>query len=488
MRQSPRRSRPREASCSAAARPDRVPHREPGEGGDAFPRRGAALHGLLTSCSTGSASRSRPGTSVPRRPSRPIRRSSRACRARAAAARSPSTATSTSCPSGTRALDARPVRRRDRRRTPVRARRGRHEGRRRRGAVRGEGRARAGIPTARRSRLPPRQRRGGRRERQPGVRRAGARAPTHVSVEPTELALSLTEGGLVHFRIEVEGVEAHAGTRYLSVHAGGGAAAASTRSRRCSRSSSPSRSSSGSGRTRSRIRSCRPATTRCCRGSSSAGPAAARRAAQPLLERGHDAELLLGRVQPLVLPGRDARGRARRGRGRTCGRLRDRPVAARAPAPVHLGLDHIYFPPLDVPPDHPAVRRCSPAASGRRRRAGAEGFGAATDLAWYAERGSPGSSAAPAGSRSATSPTSTWTPSSSCSRRRATRDVRRVVRVAGRGLMRALVYTLERTLDVLDVEAPAPARARCSSASSAPGSAAATSRVSRREARAERRR
>src|SRR5262249_47666828 len=42
-----------------------------------------------------------------------------------------------------------------------------------------------------------------------------------VSVEPTELAIRFVEGGLVHFRIEVEGVEAHASTRYLSVHAGG---------------------------------------------------------------------------------------------------------------------------------------------------------------------------------------------------------------------------------------------------------------------------
>src|SRR4030081_188161 len=39
--------------------------------------------------------------------------------------------------------------------------------------------------------------------------------------EPTELRLCAAEGGLVHFRIEVEGVEAHASTRYLSVHAGG---------------------------------------------------------------------------------------------------------------------------------------------------------------------------------------------------------------------------------------------------------------------------
>src|SRR5262249_36503380 len=57
-----------------------------------------------------------------------------------------------------------------------------------------------------------------------GTRAVVERAPVAdvvVSVEPTELAMCVSEGGLVHFRIEVEGVEAHASTRYLSVHAGG---------------------------------------------------------------------------------------------------------------------------------------------------------------------------------------------------------------------------------------------------------------------------
>ena len=57
-----------------------------------------------------------------------------------------------------------------------------------------------------------------------GTREIVERAPAAdvtVSLEPTELRLCAAEGGLVHFRIEVEGVEAHASTRYLSVHAGG---------------------------------------------------------------------------------------------------------------------------------------------------------------------------------------------------------------------------------------------------------------------------
>ena len=54
-------------------------------------------------------------------------------------------------------------------------------------------------------------------------------------------------------------------------------------------------------------------------------------------------------------------------------------------------LGSIYFPPLDVPLDHPAVqhaRRLPRTASASIRRP--QGFGAATDLAWYGERSLPG--------------------------------------------------------------------------------------------------
>ena len=39
--------------------------------------------------------------------------------------------------------------------------------------------------------------------------------------EPTDLAIMPVEGGLVHFRIEVDGRESHAGNRYMTIHAGG---------------------------------------------------------------------------------------------------------------------------------------------------------------------------------------------------------------------------------------------------------------------------
>ncbi len=56
------------------------------------------------------------------------------------------------------------------------------------------------------------------------TRRLVARLPKIDAVivaEPTDLTIMPVEGGLMHFRIEVEGRESHAGNRYMSVHANG---------------------------------------------------------------------------------------------------------------------------------------------------------------------------------------------------------------------------------------------------------------------------
>jgi acetylornithine deacetylase len=54
------------------------------------------------------------------------------------------------------------------------------------------------------------------------------------------------------------------------------------------------------------------------------------------------------------------------------------------------GINHIYFPPADVPPEHPMVATMAGALSALGLDPTPKGFGAATDLAWYAERGIPG--------------------------------------------------------------------------------------------------
>ena len=56
------------------------------------------------------------------------------------------------------------------------------------------------------------------------MRRTASRVDGVIDPEPSAMAIMPATGGLEHLRIEIEGVAAHAGVRYQSVHAGGGAA------------------------------------------------------------------------------------------------------------------------------------------------------------------------------------------------------------------------------------------------------------------------
>src|SRR5437762_3353786 len=58
-----------------------------------------------------------------------------------------------------------------------------------------------------------------------GSRECVAQLPTvdaAIDPEPSNMAITPATGGLEHLRIEVQGLSAHAGVRYRSVHAGGG--------------------------------------------------------------------------------------------------------------------------------------------------------------------------------------------------------------------------------------------------------------------------
>ena len=296
----------------------------------------------------------------------------------------------------------------------------------------------------------------------------------------------------MHFRIEVEGVEAHASTRYLSVHAGGnggGGVNAVEKAVKIIVALQELEQQWANAKSHPILPlgfdTLAPAII-------VGGPGGGtRRPAQPVLERRHGAELLLGRIQHVVLPGRVVRGRAGRGRGRRGGGLRDRSVAARAPAAVHLeARQHLL----------PAARRAArPPGGEHARRVPRDGVGLDRDARrasgprpispGTASASCRGSSAGPGRSRSATSPTSSSTRSSCGSRRRSTRRCWssgagsagsvRCVPSSTRWSARSTSSTSRRRRR---------ARARCWSGSSAPGSAAATSRASRRAARAERRR
>ena len=226
-----------------------------------------------------------------------------------------------------------------------------------------------------------------------GTREIVARAPAAdvtISLEPTELKLCAAEGGLVHFRIEVEGVEAHASTRHLAVHGGAGGGGVNAIEKALKIMVELQRLERTWAETKS----------------------------HPILPHGFDT-LLPGIIVGGPGGGVDGRLNLFSNAGTTPNYCsveynmwwypdedygavkaeveeavaavgRADPWLAEHPPRLTWKLGSIYFPPLDVSLDHPAVRTLS----GCLREVGLDetpvGFEAATDLAWYGERKLPG--------------------------------------------------------------------------------------------------
>jgi acetylornithine deacetylase/succinyl-diaminopimelate desuccinylase family protein len=222
------------------------------------------------------------------------------------------------------------------------------------------------------------------------VERASACDVT-LSLEPTELRLCAAEGGLVHFRIEVEGVEAHASTRYLSVHAGG----------------------NGGGGVNAVEK-----TIKIIVALQELERQWANTKSHPILPPGFNT------LSPAIIVGGPGGGAD--GRLNLFSNAGTAPnycsveynmwfypdesyedVRAEVEAVVSAvcstdawlrehpprftwELGHIFFPPLDVPLDHPAVETLAGCLRDVGLDATPQGFGAATDLAWYGERSLPG--------------------------------------------------------------------------------------------------
>jgi formylaminopyrimidine deformylase len=223
-----------------------------------------------------------------------------------------------------------------------------------------------------------------------GTREAVARAPAAdvtISLEPTELHLCAAEGGLVHFRIEVEGVEAHASTRYLSVHAGG-------------------RGGGGVNAVEKAMK--------IVGGLQELERRWANEKSHPILPPGFNT-ILPGIIVGGPGGGHDGRLNLFSNAGTTpnyCSveynlwfypdeRFEDVQVEVEAcvanlcrtdawlsehPPRFTWKLGNIYFPPLDMPLDHAAVESLSRALAAIGLDAAPRGFEAATDLAWYGER------------------------------------------------------------------------------------------------------
>jgi acetylornithine deacetylase/succinyl-diaminopimelate desuccinylase family protein len=227
-----------------------------------------------------------------------------------------------------------------------------------------------------------------------GTREIVERAPAcdvTLSVEPTELRLCAAEGGLVHFRIEVEGMEAHASTRYLSIHAGG----------------------KGGGGVNAIEK-----TIKLVVALQELERQWAITKSHPILPAGYNT---LGPGIIVGGPGGGSDGRlnlfsnagtapnycsveynlwfypdesfddVRAGVEESVAAVcRADPWLSEHPPRFTWKLGNIYFPALDLPVDHPAVTTLAGCLHEVGLDSTPAGFGAATDLAWYGERRLPG--------------------------------------------------------------------------------------------------
>jgi acetylornithine deacetylase/succinyl-diaminopimelate desuccinylase family protein len=212
-----------------------------------------------------------------------------------------------------------------------------------------------------------------------------------VSLEPTELALCAAEGGLVHFRIEVEGVEAHASTRYLSVHAGGhgeGGVNAIEKTLKIIVALQELERSWAVTKSHPIL----PAGFNTISpGIIVGGPGGGHDGRLNLFSNAGTAPNYCSVEYNLWFYPDEAFDDVRTGVEEVVASvvavdpwLRDHPPR------ITWKLGNIYFPPLDVPLDHPAVKLLEGCLERVELDPTPQGFRAASDLAWYGERGLPG--------------------------------------------------------------------------------------------------
>ena len=227
-----------------------------------------------------------------------------------------------------------------------------------------------------------------------GTREIVERAPAcdvTLSLEPTELRLCAAEGGLVHFRIEVEGVEAHASTRYLSVHAGGKSGGGVNAIEKMVKLVVALQELERQWANAKSHPILPPGYNTLGPGIIVGGPGGGSDGRLNLFSNAGTAPNYCSvEYNMWFYPDEsfdDVRAEVEDAVAAAC---RADPWLREHPPRFTWKLGHIYFPPLDVPLDHPAVGALAGSLRGVGLDPAPQGFGAATDLAWYGERSLPG--------------------------------------------------------------------------------------------------
>jgi acetylornithine deacetylase/succinyl-diaminopimelate desuccinylase family protein len=227
------------------------------------------------------------------------------------------------------------------------------------------------------------------------TRRLVARLPRPEAVivaEPTDLKIMPVEGGLVHVRIEVEGRESHAGNRYMSVHAGGRGAEAGINAIEKALKIVEALQELERQWGNLRHHPLLPAGFNTIMpGMIVGGPGG-----------GHDGQLNLisnpgtcpnycsVEYNIWFLPGETFEEIQSEIEAYVADSCRTDPWLREHPPRFTWKLRNIFFPAAETPPDHPFVRCLASSLELLGRSPVIEGFTAASELAWYAEQGVPG--------------------------------------------------------------------------------------------------
>jgi acetylornithine deacetylase len=212
-----------------------------------------------------------------------------------------------------------------------------------------------------------------------------------ISVEPTDLQICNTEGGLVHFRLEVDGIEAHASNRYLSIHAGGqsgGGVNAIEKGLKLVQALQELERAWGNHKSHPDFP---PGFSTFCPGLFVGGPGGGSDGGLNVITNPGTTPNYASIEYNLWFYPTDTLQQVKKEIEdyiedvcRADDWLRDHPPT------FTWKLRNIYFPPVNINADEPIVKIMSECLMALDLRALPRSFGAATDLAWYCERGIPG--------------------------------------------------------------------------------------------------
>jgi acetylornithine deacetylase/succinyl-diaminopimelate desuccinylase family protein len=213
-----------------------------------------------------------------------------------------------------------------------------------------------------------------------------------INAEPTDLKIMPAEGGLVHFRMEFEGRESHAGNRYMSVHAGGmGDRAGINAIEKAIKVISALQELERQWANLRGHPMLPPGFNTLLPGIISGGPGGGKDGQINLVANpGTSPNYCSVEYNVWFLPQETFEEIRDEIEGYVADVCRTDPWLRDHPPRFTWKLRNIYFPPVDTSPDHPFIQTLAGALNSLELPPASEAFTAASELAWYAEQGIDG--------------------------------------------------------------------------------------------------